>query len=146
MNCKFEQFVNLYFFFKSFSLILKQMYFVNSIRNRIICFNMVWFFWFALVYKRLFSPHVIFALLHLQTLVPSLEFKDTLGYQRNNLLHWYLPSLKFARWQKIWRKKWRKNGDEYFPVYSTSIYHSSNLLTYIYVHACVCANYWRCCL
>lgn len=72
-----------------------------------------------LLYKVLFSPIVIFDLLHFQTVSPSLEFVQTRLrlIERDNLRHWKSPSLEFARWP-LGRYCAEKNGREYFPVYS----------------------------
>lgn len=48
-----------------------------------------------ILYTVLFSPRVIFILLHLQMVSPHLNFTQTQLCTKEIL--WYLPSLKFAR-------------------------------------------------
>lgn len=51
----------------------------------------------TLLYTRLFSPRVMFAHLHLQTVWAHLQFAQThLCLKIDNLRHWNLHSLKFA--------------------------------------------------
>lgn len=55
---------------------------------------------FNTVYKVIFAPGNIFALLHLQPVSPRLEFAQTqFCLTKNNLRHWDSPSLIFASWQ-----------------------------------------------
>lgn len=52
------------------------------------------------MYLGLLSPHVIFILLQMQTVSPSLEFGLTqLCLEKDNMRYWHSHSLKFAHWQ-----------------------------------------------
>lgn len=53
-----------------------------------------------ILYTKLFSPRVMFALLHMQVVSPCLEFDQALLYlKRYNLKHWNSPRFIFARWR-----------------------------------------------
>lgn len=50
--------------------------------------------------QKLFSPRVMFALLHMQIVSPCLEFDQALlCLKRYNLKHWNSPRFIFARWR-----------------------------------------------
>lgn len=50
--------------------------------------------------QKLFSPRVMFALLHMQVVSPCLEFDQALlCLKRYNLKHWNSPRFIFARWR-----------------------------------------------